>query len=82
MTWFLNLCGESGLGKLRRQFFATPVRWCNGSTELFGGFSHGSNPCRTTKLEFFIFKAKVHLPSPKPGANFLSVSIRVHLWFN
>ena len=48
MTWFLNLCGESGLGKLRRQFFATPVRWCNGSTELFGGFSHGSNPCRTT----------------------------------
>ena len=47
---FLNLCGESGLGKLSRQFFATSVRWCNGSTELFGGFSHGSNPCRTTNL--------------------------------
>ena len=45
---FLNLCEESGLGNLRRQFFATSVRWCNGSTELFGGFSHGSNPCRTT----------------------------------
>jgi hypothetical protein len=26
------------------------VRWCNGSTELFGGFSHGSNPCRTTTI--------------------------------
>ena len=23
------------------------VRWCNGSTRPFGGFCHGSNPCRT-----------------------------------
>ena len=29
------------------------VRWCKGSTEPFGGFSHGSNPCRTTILQVF-----------------------------
>lgn len=26
------------------------VRWCNGNTEPFEGFIHGSNPCRTTIL--------------------------------
>ena len=27
--------------------YARVVRWCNGSTRPFGGFCHGSNPCRT-----------------------------------
>src|SRR6267142_532437 len=26
------------------------VRWCNGSTRPFGGFCHGSNPCRTASF--------------------------------
>ena len=26
------------------------VRWCNGSTRPFGGFCHGSNPCRTANF--------------------------------
>ena len=33
------------MAKLR----APVVRWCNGSTEVFGASSHGSNPCRTAK---------------------------------
>ncbi len=53
------------------------VRWCNGSTELFGGFSHGSNPCRTTKktkelghLPVFCTDFAQHRPSSPPGAKF------------
>src|SRR5206468_13054314 len=34
----------------RGYLFGRLVRWCNGSTEPFGGFSHGSNPCRTAKF--------------------------------
>ena len=26
------------------------VRWCNGSTRVFGALCHGSNPCRTATL--------------------------------
>ena len=25
-------------------------RWCNGSTEVFGASSRGSNPCRSANL--------------------------------
>jgi hypothetical protein len=37
---------------IRRQsyFLNRLVRWCNGSTRPFGGFCHGSNPCRTASL--------------------------------
>ena len=31
----------------QKSILAASVRWCNGNTELFGGFIHGSNPCRT-----------------------------------
>ena len=30
--------------------FGTTAEWCNGSTEVFGAFSRGSNPCSVTKL--------------------------------
>ena len=32
-----------------RLMYRARVRWCNGSTRPFGGFCHGSNPCRTAK---------------------------------
>ena len=32
-------------------FFGWSVRWCNGSTRLFGGLCHGSNPCRTANFK-------------------------------
>src|SRR5687768_16831690 len=38
------------VGTARQTLNARFVRWCNGSTEPFGGFSHGSNPCRTATL--------------------------------
>src|SRR3569832_291318 len=37
------LCAVPG-GKLAWSGF---VRWCNGSTRVFGALCHGSNPCRT-----------------------------------
>ena len=39
---------------LRRQpaeaNFERLVRWCNGSTRVFGALCHGSNPCRTASF--------------------------------
>jgi hypothetical protein len=29
---------------------ASLVRWCNGSTRVFGALCHGSNPCRTASF--------------------------------
>lgn len=34
-------------------FWPWLVRWCNGSTRPFGGFSHGSSPCRTANPSLF-----------------------------
>src|SRR5512141_2968391 len=31
----------------RALFCPRLVRWCNGSTRVFGALCHGSNPCRT-----------------------------------
>jgi hypothetical protein len=30
---------------------ALVARWCNGNTEAFGAFIHGSNPCRAAIVE-------------------------------
>ena len=61
------------------------VRWCNGSTRPFGGFSHGSSPCRTANFSFRVstqsrfFSAGVGgrcLASPVRGAfDFFAISI-------
>src|SRR5512133_491955 len=34
-------------GALQKLTFLIVVRWCNGSTRVFGALCHGSNPCRT-----------------------------------
>ena len=50
------------------------VRWCNGSTEDFGSFSQGSNPCRTTNnhknMAFRIFSGTASKQLAEEIANF------------
>src|SRR5579862_8857606 len=41
------------------------VRWCNGSTRPFGGFCHGSNPCRTANRK----NSKIQTPGTSEAPN-------------
>ncbi len=40
------------LRKLAQRILEPSARWCNGNTEAFGAFIHGSNPCRAASSFF------------------------------
>ena len=44
---------ELGLAGFSSGLMGFLVRWCNGSTEVFGAFSRGSNPRRTASQHYY-----------------------------